>query len=66
MTRPFDILVLGATGFTGRQVAQYLHEHAPDGVTWALAARREAALAVVAHREGDPPTMVLDLSLIHI
>lgn len=61
MTRPFDILVLGATGFTGRQVAQYLHEHAPDGVTWALAARREAALAVVAHREGDPPTMVLDV-----
>jgi short subunit dehydrogenase-like uncharacterized protein len=61
MARPFDILVLGATGFTGRQVAQYLYTHAPDGVTWALAARRTAALAVVAHSVGDPPTLVLDV-----
>ena len=35
--REFDIVIYGATGFTGRQAAHYLAEHAPDGVRLAIA-----------------------------
>ncbi|GAA1957893.1 saccharopine dehydrogenase NADP-binding domain-containing protein [Nocardioides panacihumi] len=37
--RRFDIVLFGATGFTGALTAAYLAEHAPDGVRWALAGR---------------------------
>jgi nucleoside-diphosphate-sugar epimerase len=44
MTRPCDIIVFGATGFTGRLVAQYLlqaygagGEHEHEAPTWAMA-----------------------------
>ena len=33
MAREFDIIVYGATGFTGRLVAEYLVETYPTGVT---------------------------------
>jgi short subunit dehydrogenase-like uncharacterized protein len=39
-----DIVVFGATGFAGRLVAEYLVEHAPDGVTIALAGRSREKL----------------------
>jgi short subunit dehydrogenase-like uncharacterized protein len=38
-SRDFDLVLLGATGFTGRLVAEYLDVHAPDGVRIALAGR---------------------------
>jgi short subunit dehydrogenase-like uncharacterized protein len=46
--RDLDLLVLGATGFTGRQVAHRLAAH-PEaaGLRWALAGRRPEALAAV-------------------
>jgi short subunit dehydrogenase-like uncharacterized protein len=45
--RPFDIALFGATGFTGRLVADYLAEHAPEGARVALAGRSEEKLAKV-------------------
>ncbi len=41
MNKTFDIIVFGATGFTGRLVAEYLHTTygANGGVTWAMAGR---------------------------
>ena len=43
--RPFDIVVWGATGFTGRLVAEYLaHRIGEDGPRWALAGRDPAKL----------------------
>ncbi|MCB9550404.1 MAG: saccharopine dehydrogenase NADP-binding domain-containing protein [Myxococcales bacterium] len=38
-TRSHDITVYGATGFTGRQAARYLAEHAPAGLRYAIAGR---------------------------
>jgi short subunit dehydrogenase-like uncharacterized protein len=38
-SRDLDMALLGATGFTGRLVAEYLDVHAPDGVRIALAGR---------------------------
>lgn len=42
--RTFDIILIGATGFTGRRAAKYLKHHAPDDLTIGLAARNETKL----------------------
>ena len=61
MTRDFDIIVYGASGFTGRLVAEYL---AAQGVTgWAMAGRSESKLAEVRDAIGAPadtPLVVAD------
>ena len=49
MTRPFDLIVFGATGFTGRLVAEYLNTtYGVDrDVRWAMAGRNPDKLAQV-------------------
>jgi short subunit dehydrogenase-like uncharacterized protein len=42
--REFDLVLFGATGFTGRLTAEYLARHAPSGLRWALAGRNESKL----------------------
>ena len=37
--REFDLIVFGATGFTGRLVAEYLHLSGAGGARWAIAGR---------------------------
>ncbi len=39
MVTRYDIVLYGATGFTGRQAARYLDVHAPPGLRWAIAGR---------------------------
>ena len=48
--RRFDIVVLGATGFTGALTAEYLARNAPAGTSWALAGRNAAKLETVRDR----------------
>ncbi|MFY0408911.1 saccharopine dehydrogenase family protein [Solicola sp. PLA-1-18] len=48
-----DIVLLGATGFTGGLTADYLGAHVPDGATWAVAGRSRAKLEAVAQRVAD-------------
>lgn len=45
--RPYDIVVYGATGFTGRQSARYLAEHAPSSLRYAIAGRNPDKLEAV-------------------
>lgn len=42
--RSHDVVLYGASGFTGRQTAAYFAAHAPDGVRWAIAGRDRAKL----------------------
>lgn len=49
MSARLDLVVYGATGFTGRLVCQYLRRHAPSGLRWAIAGRDAANLERVAH-----------------
>jgi saccharopine dehydrogenase (NAD+, L-glutamate forming) len=42
--RELDLVLFGATGFTGRLTAEYLARHRPDGLRWALAGRNPAKL----------------------
>jgi short subunit dehydrogenase-like uncharacterized protein len=63
--RHIDVVVLGATGVTGRRVASYLAERAPAaGLSWAAAARDATKLARVLSEEGvaDAPTLVADVA----
>jgi short subunit dehydrogenase-like uncharacterized protein len=49
MNKPFDVIVFGATGFTGRLVAQYLSRAYGIGgeLAWAMAGRNRDKLAEV-------------------
>lgn len=54
--RPFDIILYGATGFTGGLTAEYLLRHMPAGGSWALAGRNRTKLdAVVARLATEMP-----------
>ncbi|MFE9692804.1 saccharopine dehydrogenase family protein [Micromonospora sp. NPDC005806] len=48
--RPYDLVLFGATGFTGGLTAEYLARRAPDGLRWALAGRNPGKLAAVRDR----------------
>ncbi|WP_371821579.1 trans-acting enoyl reductase family protein [Catellatospora sp. IY07-71] len=48
--RAYDIVLFGATGFTGGLTAEYLAGHVPPGLRWALAGRDPARLAAVRER----------------
>lgn len=43
-SRPFDIVLFGATGFVGRLTAKYLARQAPQSCRWALAGRSRSKL----------------------
>ena len=63
--KPFDIVVHGATGFTGRLVIAYLLLRYPagSGVRWAMGGRSAAKLAAVRDEVGAPadtPLVVTD------
>jgi short subunit dehydrogenase-like uncharacterized protein len=56
MSREFDIIVYGASGFTGRLVAEYLDANYKNGgaVKWAMAGRSLEKLAAVRDEIGAP------------
>jgi saccharopine dehydrogenase (NAD+, L-glutamate forming) len=63
--RDFDIVLLGATGFTGELTAAYLAEHAPAGCRWALAGRSATRLEEVRARLAKAHPECADLPLLH-
>ena len=62
MARDFELTVYGATGFTGRLVAEYLAARAGGPVRWAMAGRNLAKLAAVREEIGAP----VDIALIEV
>jgi short subunit dehydrogenase-like uncharacterized protein len=63
--RDLDVVVFGATGVTGRRVAGYLAERAPEtGARWAAAARDPAKLERILGEDGisPPETITADLA----
>lgn len=55
MARELDLIVYGATGFTGRLVAEYLAQRYGDGsVKWAMAGRSLTKLEAVRDEIGAP------------
>ncbi|MBA2955806.1 saccharopine dehydrogenase [Nocardioides sp. MAH-18] len=59
--RELDLVLFGATGFTGALTADYLARHAPAGLRWALAGRSQAKLEALRERLGvDVPLLTAD------
>ncbi|HEY0904709.1 MAG TPA: saccharopine dehydrogenase NADP-binding domain-containing protein [Marmoricola sp.] len=63
--RAYDIVLFGATGFTGELTAQYLAEHAPASCRWALAGRSAGKLEDVRNRLTRDHPGCADLPLLH-
>lgn len=61
--REFDVVLFGATGFTGTLTAEYLAANAPNGCRWALAGRNLAKLEALRDRLAaiNPACETLDL-----
>ena len=61
MPQPFDLIVFGATGFTGRLVAEYLNTTYGVGgpVAWAMAGRNKERLAEVRDQIGADKSLPL-------
>jgi hypothetical protein len=62
--RPFQITVFGATGFTGKHVAEDLKKRNIKGITWAVAGRNETKLKRVLEDVGCPdvPIVMADVN----
>ncbi|MBX3199330.1 MAG: saccharopine dehydrogenase NADP-binding domain-containing protein [Labilithrix sp.] len=62
--RRFDVVLFGATGFTGKLVAEYLAAHADaNGVRWAIAGRNKGKLEAVRTELGARDEALHDLSI---
>lgn len=57
--RAFDLIVFGATGFTGRLVAEYLNLSGAAGARWAIAGRSLDKLDQVRRALQLPPSVAL-------
>ncbi len=64
-TRDFDLVLFGATGFTGELTAHYLARHAPAGCRWAIAGRNAAKLEAVRARLAEIDPALADLPVLH-
>ncbi|MFN4995176.1 MAG: saccharopine dehydrogenase NADP-binding domain-containing protein, partial [Burkholderiales bacterium] len=65
MTKEFDIVVHGATGFTGRLIAEYLLTRSDSGLKWAMGGRSMEKLQAVSAEIGAPastPLLVIESS----
>lgn len=52
--REFEIIIYGASGFTGRLVAEYMGKTYGQSISWAMAGRNEEKLAEVRAEVGAP------------
>jgi len=57
MSRDFDIILYGATGFTGRQSVAYFAKHAPASLRWAIAGRNREKLEAL---HSAAPALIAD------
>ena len=62
--RPLDLVLFGATGFTGGLTAEYLAEHAPADCRWGLAGRNLKKLEAVRDRLAQKNPACADLPLL--
>jgi short subunit dehydrogenase-like uncharacterized protein len=62
MSRKYDVVIFGATGFTGELTALYLAKNAPAGLKWALAGRNRGKLEAVQSKLGaDVDLLIADV-----
>lgn len=47
LAKKYDVILYGASGFTGKQTVKYFMDNAPETLNWAIAGRNEAKLKAV-------------------
>lgn len=52
MDRQYDIVLLGATGYTGRLAVEYMAHSLPPSIRWAIAGRSGSKLEAVSKELG--------------
>ena len=57
--RELDIILHGATGYTGQLVAEYIQAQLPEGLSWGLSGRSMSKLASVRDAIGAPAQLPL-------
>lgn len=62
--REFDVVLFGATGFTGGLTAEYLAAHAPNGCRWAVAGRSREKLGALRERLVEINPSCADMELL--
>ncbi len=63
MSKTYDLIIYGASGFTGRLVAEYISQnYNQEELKWAIAGRNQSKLKAVAEEHGfdDIPIVVAD------
>ena len=60
MKADYDIVLYGATGFTGQQCARHFAEHAPADLRWAIAGRSQGKLDALAAEVSPHGVIVAD------
>ncbi len=63
--RAHDIVLFGATGFTGALTAEYLAANAPNGIRWALAGRNREKLETLRSQLAETNSACSELELLH-
>jgi short subunit dehydrogenase-like uncharacterized protein len=58
--RDYDVVVFGATGFTGALTAEYLAQNAPATTSWGIAGRNRSKLEEVRQRIGVPDAPIVE------
>jgi short subunit dehydrogenase-like uncharacterized protein len=64
-TRDYDIVLFGATGFTGALTAEYLAAHAPANTRLALAGRDRGKLEALRRKLSKIDAKLIELPLLH-
>lgn len=65
MSREFDLILLGATGYTGKLTAEYITSSVSDPIKWAIAGRSQSKLGDLANKlkaingPGSAPSTIL-------
>ena len=60
-SKDFDLIVFGATSFTGKLVVEYLDNNYKDNISWALAGRNKEKLEAVKEQLScDAPILIID------
>ena len=60
-SKDFDLIVFGATSFTGKLVVEYLDKNYKDNISWALAGRNKEKLEAVKEQLScDAPILIID------
>ena len=59
------LVVFGATGFTGTLTAEYLADHAPADLSWAIAGRNESKLRELQGRLASRPSPPARIIIAH-